>query len=109
MAETNLLAAIGDTLTMKLPKATSALAIAMCVLSLGGSAGAVVQYEYSPDDGVTWFALSSTPLEGGAAAVSRNAVGCSMAIVGGITHVRMRLSALTSGGPLPCRINEVDY
>lgn len=109
MAEVNPLVAIGDTMTMKLPKSAWALAVLLCVIALGGAVGAVVTFEYSPDDQVSWFLLSATPQEGGAAATTRNATGCSQAIIGGATHVRMRLTALTSGGPIQCRINEVDY
>lgn len=109
MAESNQLAAIGDTNTMKLPKTTEALALLLCVMALGTAVGAVVTFEYSPDDGVTWFLLNTTPMEGGAAGTTRNAVGCSQAIIGGATHVRQRLSALTGGGPVVTRNNEVDY
>lgn len=109
MAETATPAAVGDTLTMKLPKVAEALAVLLCLISLGTAVGATITYEYSPDDGVTWFLLSATPTEGGAAATTRTVAGCSQAIIGGATHVRMRLSALTSGGPVSCRINEVDY
>ncbi len=109
MAESNQLAAVGDTNTTKLPKTVEALAVMLCLLNLGGAVGAVITYEYSGDDGVNWFLLACTPLEGGAAATTRNAAGCSQAIIGGATHVRQRLSALTSGGPVLTRNNEVDY
>jgi hypothetical protein len=108
MAEVNPLVAIGDTYTMKLPRGPGAVYVAFCILALAGAAGLVMQFECSPDDGVTWLAAGTTPIGGGAVVTSAGAVGIWTFLAIGCTHVRMRISALTSGGPITARINETD-
>lgn len=78
------------------------------IQSIGGAVGLTGITEQSMDDGVTWEPLLLTPAAGGAAVSNPNAVGTWTAPVPAITHVRYRITALTSGGPVQARWNVTD-
>lgn len=107
MPERNPLVAIGDTLTMKLPKDQS-VSVSFLIENLNGAVGATLIPEVSDDDGLVWEAVSVQPVGGGAAVLSLAAVGSAWARLPSYTHARLRLSALTSGGPIVGRINVSD-
>lgn len=104
MAETRALAAAGDTLTVKLPRDMSNKA-RFGIQSLGAAVGFVGILEASMDNQGTWEPLLATPAAGGAATSALSTVGSSVADVSGYTDVRIRATALTSGGPVQVRIN----
>lgn len=72
-------------------------AAASSVISLTGTWSATVQFETSPDFGLTWAAISGTPLAGGAAVSSTTANGIWIFNVSSFTMIRARVSAFTSG------------
>lgn len=104
MAEKNPLAAVGDTNTAKPTRDVSTKA-RFGIQSLGGAVGFTGIIEGSPDNGVTYEPILASPAAGGAATSALNAVGSSLAETTGYTDVRIRCTALTSGGPIQTRIN----
>lgn len=66
-------------------------------LTLSGTWVATVQFEASTDEGNTFVSLTSIPVPTAAGATSSTANGSWTAAVGGMSHVRMRVSAFTSG------------
>lgn len=72
-------------------------AAASSVISLTGTWSATVQFETSPDFGLTWAAISGTPLAGGAAVSSATANGIWIFNLSSLTIIRARVSAFTSG------------
>lgn len=104
MPERNPLVAAADTYTVVVPKFTSCKA-RFGILALGGAVGFTAIIEGSMDNGVTWEPILAQPSVGGAATSALNAVGSSLAEITGYTDVRIRETALTSGGPVTARIN----
>jgi hypothetical protein len=73
--------------------------------NIGGAAGLTTIIEGSMDNGVTFEPILATPAAGGAATSALNAVGSSLAEITGYTDVRIRVTAIVSGGPVQARIN----
>lgn len=67
------------------------------VVSLTGTWSATAQFETSADNGVNWVAIAGTPVIGGTAVTSSTANGTWGFNVSGLTHIRVRVSAFTSG------------
>jgi hypothetical protein len=65
-------------------------------LSLSGTFSATLQFEVSADNGVTWVSAQGTT-PAGATATSATAGGTWRFAVSGLTNVRVRCSAFTSG------------
>lgn len=66
-------------------------------ISLSGAFVATVQFEVSNDGGVTYTSGYGTPLAGGTSVSSSTGTGFWSFPVSGITHIRARVSAYTSG------------
>lgn len=107
MPERNPLVAIGDTLTVKLPRDKSTQT-RFGLQNIGGAVGLTNIIEGSMDNGVTWEPILAQPSVGGAATSALNAVGSSIADTDGYTDARIRMTALTSGGPVQARIEVRD-
>lgn len=67
------------------------------VVNLAGTWAATSQFEASADSGTTWVAINGTPIAGSTAVTNSTANGTWGFNVGGLTHIRVRLSAFTSG------------
>lgn len=105
MPERNPLQAAGDTLTVQCPRDRNSKT-RVGVQGIGGAVGLVGIIEQSMDDGVTYEAAAmAQPAAGGAATSALSAVGSSLLDSSGCTHVRYRITGLTSGGPVQARIN----
>ena len=104
MAEKNPLVAVGDTYTLK-PQRDISCKARFGIQSLGGAVGFTGIIEGSMDNGATFEPILASPAAGGAATSALSAVGSSMAEISGYTDVRIRCTALTSGGPIQARIN----
>lgn len=66
-------------------------------ITLSGTWAATVQFEASTDEGNTYVSLTSIPVPTAAGVTSSTANGSWVAAVGGMSHVRVRVSAFTSG------------
>lgn len=58
---------------------------------------ATLQFEWSPDGGTTWVALSATPNGGSSTVTSTTSTGVWVANTGGASFVRVRCSSYSSG------------
>jgi len=79
-------------LTIPLPTQTISTAVAIT-----GTFSATLQFEGSADGGVTWFSVLAIKMSDGSSATSTTATGLWSIANGGLTHVRVRCSAYTSG------------
>lgn len=75
-----------------LPPTTSSL-----TLTISGTYSATLQFEASSDGGTTWFSIAATLLSDGSNNTSTTSTGQFAIGNAGLTHVRVRCSAFTSG------------
>lgn len=108
MAEGNPLVAIGDTYTVMPLSRDLSQGLVFSILSLSGAVGATVIPEVTAD-GNLWEAVGVAPIAGGAVVTSLTVVGSYQVVLNAFVGARLRLSALTSGGPVKGRINAADY
>ena len=66
-------------------------------IELQGTWVGTVQFEQSIDSGATWFSINGTPMPSGTAASNATANGLWQFNINGITNLRARASAWTSG------------
>jgi hypothetical protein len=70
--------------------------LSSCVIQLSGTFVATVTFEGTVD-GTNWIAMQFIPLSTGTAATTATTTGLYAANVAGLTQVRARVSAYTSG------------
>lgn len=109
MAEKNPMLAVGDTVTVALPRDKSQ-SVSMSVVNMGAASFSAVP-EVSWDDGASFAALTLTKSDAtttAAIAAAGSAAG-GWARVPGATHVRFRLTAITTPTTgIQVRINALD-
>lgn len=96
MAEVNPMLAVGDTMTVRLPRDKSQ-SVSMAIVNMGAASFSAVP-EVSWDDGVSYAALTLTKSDA-TTTVALAAAGSTAggwARVPGATHVRLRLTAITT-------------
>jgi hypothetical protein len=66
-------------------------------IELQGTWVGTVQFEQSIDNGTTWFGITGTPMPSGTAVSSATGNGLWQFNINGVTNLRARASAWTSG------------
>lgn len=107
MPELNPMVTVGDTYTVKLPKDKS-VSVAFALITLGAASGTLTP-EVSYDDGANYAAITGIKPDTTAATTLTAAGASSWQRLPGATHVRLRLTAITTPTTgLLGRINPTD-